>query len=203
MSASPARARRRRGCRRKQPDNGRAPKLLQKLGRVNHDSAFSRAREGSGHHDLASRASRRCRRRPTRARRIKLSISRPAVVWPDDHFRFRKFGSRRVMDSISRPAVVGWWSRASYGVSPTTPPIEPAPTIGHWGVLSLWHFRLARSGSSSGGWAPSGATNQAERQTDPHLRRPTTSPIPFSPNGSGRRGAGARRVVATTAEARC
>ena len=51
------------------------------------------------------------------------------------------------MDSISRPAVVGWWSRASYGVSPTTPPIEPAPTIGHWGVLSLWHFRLARSGS--------------------------------------------------------
>ena len=45
MSASPARARRRRGCRRKQPDNGRAPKLLQKLGRVNHDFAFfSRAR---------------------------------------------------------------------------------------------------------------------------------------------------------------
>src|SRR5580658_5975055 len=36
---------------------------------------------------------------------------------------------------------------------------------------------------------------QAERQTDPHLRRPTTSPIPFSPNGSGRRGAGARMVV--------
>jgi hypothetical protein len=26
------------------------------------------------------------------------------------------------MDSISRPAVVWWWSRASYGVSPTTPP---------------------------------------------------------------------------------
>jgi hypothetical protein len=26
------------------------------------------------------------------------------------------------MDSISRPAVVWWWSRASYGVSPTTSP---------------------------------------------------------------------------------
>ena len=71
------------------------------------------------------------------------------------------------MVSISRPVVVWWWllfllvlfllvgagwcrRRGSYGVSPTTPPIETAPTIGHWGVLSLWHFRLARSGSSSG-----------------------------------------------------
>ena len=62
---------------------------------------------------------------------------------PDDHFRFRKFGSRRVMELDIEPAVVWWWSRASYGVSPTTPPIETAPTIGHWGVLSLWHFRLA------------------------------------------------------------
>ena len=56
--------------------------------RVNQLSAFSRAREGSGHHDLASRASRRCRRRATRARRLKFSISRPAVVC-----------------SISRPAI--------------------------------------------------------------------------------------------------
>jgi hypothetical protein len=63
---------------------------------------------------------------------------------PDDHFRFRKFGSRRVMDSISRPAVVWWWSRASYGVSPTTPPIETAPTMGLSRPLSLSLFGAAR-----------------------------------------------------------
>jgi hypothetical protein len=69
------------------------------------------------------------------------------------------------MDSISRSAVVWWWSRASYGVSPTTPPIETAPTIGHWGVFSLWHFRLARSGSSSGGVGAE-RRDQSSRATD-------------------------------------
>jgi hypothetical protein len=73
------------------------------------------------------------------------------------------------MVSMSRPVVVWWWllfllvlfllvlfllvgagwcrRRGSYGVSPTTPPIETAPTIGLWRVLSLRHFRPARSGS--------------------------------------------------------
>ena len=37
--------------------------------------------------------------------------------------------------------------RGSYGVSPTTPPVQTAPTIGLWRVLSLRHFRPARSGS--------------------------------------------------------
>jgi hypothetical protein len=114
-----------------------APKLLQNLGSVNLLSAFSRAREGRA--QCARRAERAADAAPSDTRAA--NPSKP----PDDHFRFRKFGSRRVMDSISMsmPAVVWWWSRASYGVSPTTPPIETAPTMGHWGVLSLWHFRLA------------------------------------------------------------
>ena len=64
MSASPAPPRAAAAA--NSTDNGRAPKLLQKLGRVNHLTAVSRAREGRGHHELASRASRRCRARHAR-----------------------------------------------------------------------------------------------------------------------------------------
>jgi hypothetical protein len=99
---------------------------------------------------------------------------------PDDHFRFRKFGSRRVMDSISRRAVVWWWSRASYGVSPTTPPIETAPTIGLWRVLSLRHFRPARSGSLSVGEGASSGAAPAERPAGAGDRLPAETPPTWS-----------------------
>ena len=75
--------------------------------------------------------------------------------------------------------------RRSYGVSPTTPPIETAPTIGHWGVLSLWHFRLARSGSFLvGGRRAARPIKQSDRPTRTCGGRRRRR-ISFSPNGSG------------------
>ena len=206
VAGEPRRWRRRRRQLGSATDNGRAPKLLPNLGRVNHLSAVSRAREGRGHHELASRASRRCRaerhaRGESNSRPVDLfrlfyfvcsfSVGRCRLIarerQPADHLRFRKFGSRRVMDSISRPAVVWWWSRASYGVSPTTPPIETAPTIGLWRVLSLRHFRPARSGSYRLAREHRAARRSAERPPTRTCGGRRRRRFAFSPSDRGAR----------------
>ena len=174
MSALPGRARRRRGAAAaaNSTDNGRAPKLLQKWGRVNQLFAFSSRARG----EWAPRA-----RRAERAADAAPSDTRAAN-------QINRLATISVFANSVRGMELGRCRRGvvvvarAMGSARQHPPSKRHRRWGHWGVLSLRHFRLAWSGSLSGGeWAPSGATNQAERQIDPHLRRPATSPIPFSP----------------------
>ena len=75
MSASPCRGSPapRSDCAANSTDKGRAPKLLQNLGRVNHLTAVSRAREGRGAPRARQQSAPPMPRRATRARRIKLN----------------------------------------------------------------------------------------------------------------------------------
>jgi hypothetical protein len=179
MSASPCRGSPapRSDCAANSTDKGRAPKLLQNLGRVNHLTAVSRAREGRGAPRARQQSAPPMPRRATRARRIPFSVGPFSV------------GGCRMVPTPGQLR----------GQPDNTPHRNGTDDRALGRALAL-AFPAGAIGLFI--WAPSGATNQAERQTDPHPRRPTTWPIPFSPNGSGRPGAGARMVMATTAEAR-
>src|ERR1700683_2148935 len=100
-------------------------------------------------------------RRATRARRIPFSVGPFSVggcrMVPTPGQRYR--GRRDGLDiEAGGGVVVAPFSFGPFSVGPcrmvptpgqlrgqpdNTPPIETAPTIGHWGVLSLWHLQLA------------------------------------------------------------
>jgi hypothetical protein len=185
--------------------------------RVNHLTAVSRAREGRGAPRARQQSAPPMPRRATRARRIPFSVGPFSVggcrMVPTPGQRYR--GRRDGLDIeagggvVVAPFSVGPFSVGGCRMVPTPGQLrgQPDNTPHRNGTDDRALGRALALAFPAGAiglfiWAPSGATNQAERQTDPHPRRPTTWPIPFSPNGSGRPGAGARMVMATTAEAR-